>query len=157
VLLQNKENQMDTQTISVVRILRAAPERVYQAFTQAQAWASWLPPMGFVGQTHELDARVGGQYLMSFTHFASGNSHSFGGEYLELEPGKRIKYTAQFKDMGMDGVMTTTIDLIAVGCGTELRATQEGVPVFIPADACQLGWHESMIKLAQLVEPEIPM
>jgi len=146
---------MSTNTITLHRVLRAPPERVYRAFLDPAALAKWLPPHGFTGTVHELDAKVGGKYRMSFTNFGSGNSHSFGGEYLELVPGKRIVHTDRF-DAGLVGTMKVTIDIKKVLVGCEVNITQEGVPDEIPAEACYLGWGESLELLKLLVEPEIP-
>ena len=145
---------MATHTIRLHRVLRAPPERIYRAFLDAQAMAKWLPPHGFTGQVHEIDARVGGRYRMSFTHLASGHSHSFGGSYLELVPHERIRHTDRFDDPNLPGEMVTTVTLRAVFCGTELNVVQEGVPGVIPAEACYLGWQESLQLLALLVEAE---
>ncbi len=145
---------MSTHTIRLHRVLRAPPERIYRAFLDAQAMAKWLPPHGFTGQVHEIDARVGGRYRMSFTHLASGHSHSFGGSYLELVPHERIRHTDRFDDPNLPGEMVTTVTLRAVFCGTELNVVQEGVPGVIPAEACYLGWQESLQLLALLVEAE---
>lgn len=145
-----------TQTVRLHRVLRAPAERIYRAFTSADAMARWLPPYGFTGQVHEMEARIGGGYRMSFTHFASGHSHSFGGSYLELRPGQRLRYTARFDDPNLPGEMQTTVDLVAVSCGTEISIEQAGIPAVIPAEACYLGWQESLAQLARLVEPEIP-
>jgi uncharacterized protein YndB with AHSA1/START domain len=147
---------MPSNTISLHRVLRAPPERVYRAFLDPAAMAKWLPPHGFTGTVHELDAKVGGKYRMSFTNFGSGNSHSFGGEYLELVPGKRIVHTDRFDDPNLPGEMITTIALVKVSCGTELHVTQEGVPSAIPPEMCYLGWQESLQLLAMVVEPNIP-
>ena len=147
---------MSTNTITLHRVLRAPPERVYRAFLDPAALAKWLPPHGFTGTVHELDAKVGGKYRMSFTNFGSGNSHSFGGEYLELVPGKRIVHTDRFDDPNLPGEMITTIALVKVSCGTELHVTQEGVPSMIPPEMCYLGWQESLELLAKVVEPDIP-
>lgn len=143
-------------TIRLHRVLKAPPERVYRAFTDAAAMCKWLPPHGFTGTMHHMDPRVGGTWRMSFTNLSAGGSHSFGGEYLELEPGKKLRYTSRFDDPNLPGDMTTTIELTAVFCGTEMNVTQEGIPDVIPAQACYLGWQESLILLAQLVEPDIP-
>ena len=145
---------MTTGTVRLHRILRAPPERIYRAFLDAQAMAKWLPPHGFTGQVHEIDARVGGRYRMSFTHLASGHSHSFGGSYLQLVPHERIRHTDRFDDPTLPGEMVTTVTLRAVFCGTELNVVQEGVPGVIPAEACYLGWQESLQLLALLVEAE---
>jgi uncharacterized protein YndB with AHSA1/START domain len=146
----------DTNTIRLHRVLRASPERVYRAFLDPDATTKWLPPNGFTGKVHQLDAKVGGTYKMSFTNFTTRKSHSFGGTYLELKPHERIRYTDRFDDPNLPGEMQTTIALKQVFCGTELSITQEGVPAAIPAEACYLGWQESLILLAKLVEAEIP-
>jgi uncharacterized protein YndB with AHSA1/START domain len=146
----------NTSTIRLHRVLRATPERVYRAFTDANAMAKWLPPNGFTGQVHHLDAKVGGTYKMSFTNFTTGSSHSFGGEFLELKPNERIRYTDRFDDPNLPGEIQTTITLNKVSVGTELNILQEGVPGVIPAEACYLGWQESLTLLAKLVEAEIP-
>ena len=143
-------------TIRLHRVLRAPPERVYRAFLEPAAMVKWLPPFGFTGTVHEIDARVGGGHRMSFTNFGTGESHSFGGRYLELVPGERIRYTDRFDDTNLPGEMTCTIALRAVLCGTELTVVQEGVPDAVPAEMCHLGWQESLTQLAQLVEAEIP-
>jgi uncharacterized protein YndB with AHSA1/START domain len=143
-------------TIRLHRVLRATPERVYRAFIDADAMVKWLPPHGFTGKVHEMDARVGGTYKMSFTNFNTGTRHSFGGKYLELVPNERLRYTDAFDDPSLPGEMHTTIVFKKVSVGTELNVTQEGVPDVIPAEACYLGWQESLTLLAQLVEPEIP-
>ncbi|NZA26579.1 SRPBCC family protein [Luteimonas sp. SJ-92] len=143
-------------TIRLHRVLAAPPERVYRAFLEPAAMCKWLPPHGFTGTVHDMDARVGGRYRMSFTNFTTGNSHGFGGEYLELVPNERIRHTDRFDDPGLPGEMTVTVTLRAVACGTELDVVQEGVPDVIPADGCYLGWQQSLALLAQLVEPEIP-
>ena len=147
---------MAAQTIRLHRVLQATPERVYRAFLDAEAMTKWLPPNGFTGKVHHMDAKVGGTYKMSFTNFNTGTSHSFGGKYLELGPHERIRYTAGFDDPNLPGEMQTTVTLTKVSCGTELNIVQEGVPEVIPAEACYLGWQESLILLAKLVEPEIP-
>jgi len=147
---------MTTNTIQLHRVLRATPERVYRAFLDADAMAKWLPPNGFTGKVHHLDAKVGGNYKMSFTNFTTGKSHSFGGTYLELKPHECLRYTDKFDDQNLPGEMQTTITLKQVFCGTELSIRQEGVPAVIPAEACYLGWQESLILLAKLVEAEIP-
>ena len=145
-----------TNTIRLHRVLRATPERVYRAFLDADAMAKWLPPNGFTGKVHQLEAKVGGTYKMSFTNFTTGKSHSFGGKYLELVPNERLRYTDVFDDPNLPGEMITTITLKKVMCGTEVNAVQEGVPAVIPAEMCYLGWQESLAQLAKLVEPEIP-
>jgi uncharacterized protein YndB with AHSA1/START domain len=137
-------------------VLRAPPERIYRAFLDADAMAKWLPPHGFTGKVHELDVRAGGRYRMSFTNFSTGHAHSFGGEYLELVPGERIRHTDRFDDPNLPGEMRTTISLKKVSCGTELSVVQEGIPEVIPVEACYLGWQESLTLLAQLVEAEFP-
>ena len=145
-----------TNTIRLHRVLRTAPEKIYKAFLDPDAMAKWLPPNGFTGKVHEMDANVGGTHRMSFTNFTTGNGHSFGGKYLELTPHERIRYTDKFDDPNLQGEMQTTITLTKVSCGTELNVVQEGVPAVIPAEACYLGWQESLAQLAALVEPEIP-
>jgi uncharacterized protein YndB with AHSA1/START domain len=147
---------MATGTVQLHRVLRATPERIYKAFLTPDALVKWLPPFGFTGKVDHLDAQVGGTYRMSFTNFSTGNSHSFGGEYLELVPGERIVHTDTFDDPGLPGEMKTTITLAKVAVGTELRVVQEGIPEAIPTEACYLGWQESLVLLAQLVEAEIP-
>ena len=147
---------MTTNTIRLHRVLRAKPERVYRAFLDAGAMGKWLPPNGFTGKVHHMDAKVGGGYKMSFTNFTTGKSHSFGGKYLELVPNERIRYTDQFDDPNMPGLITVTISLREVSVGTELHVVQADVPGVIPAEACYLGWQESLILLAKLVEAEIP-
>jgi uncharacterized protein YndB with AHSA1/START domain len=142
-------------TIRLHRVLRAKPERVYRAFIDADAMAKWLPPHGFTGKVHQIDARVGGTYKMSFKNFNTGTSHSFGGNFLELVPGERLRYTDAFDDPDLPGEMQTTVVLKKVSVGTEVNITQEGVTDAIPAEACYLGWQESLTLLAQLVEPEI--
>ena len=143
-------------TIRLHRVLRAPPERVYRAFLDADAMVKWLPPNGFTGKVQHVDARPGGSYKMSFTNFTTGSSHSFGGQYVELVPHERIRYTDRFDDPNLPGAMNVTISLTKVSCGTELNVTQEGVPDIIPAEACYLGWQESLALLAKLVEAEIP-
>lgn len=142
-------------TIRLHRVLRATPERVYRAFLDSEAVVKWLPPNGFTGKVHHMDARVGGSYRMSFTNFTTGKSHSFGGEYLELVPHERIRHTDRFDDPNLPGLMHVTITLKKVSCGTEVSITQEGVPDIIPAEACYLGWQESLALLGKLVEAEI--
>jgi uncharacterized protein YndB with AHSA1/START domain len=143
-------------TVRFHRVLRAPAERVYKAFLDGEAMVKWLPPNGFTGKVHQMDARVGGSYKMSFTNFTTGKSHSFGGKYLELVPGERIRYTDSFDDPNLPGEMQVTVTLAKVSCGTELNVVQEGVPAVIPAEACYLGWQESLILLGKLVEAEIP-
>jgi uncharacterized protein YndB with AHSA1/START domain len=147
---------MSANIIRLHRVLRAMPEKVYRAFLDGDAMTKWLPPNGFTGKVHHMDAKVGGSYKMSFTNFSTGKSHSFGGEYLELAPHERIRYTDRFDDPNLPGEIQTTITLKKVSCGTELNIVQEGVPEVIPAEACYLGWQESLILLQKLVEPEIP-
>ena len=147
---------MSANTIRLHRVLRATPERVYRAFLDADAMIKWLPPNGFTGRVHFIDGKVGGTYKMSFTNFSTGKSHSFGGEYLELVPQERIRYTDRFDDPNLPGEMQTSVTLKKVSCGTELNIVQEGVPDVIPAEACYVGWQESLNLLAKLVEPEIP-
>ena len=146
----------NTHTIRLHRVLRSTPERVYRAFLDPDAMAKWLPPNGFTGKVHHLEAKVGGSYKMSFTNFTTGKSHSFGGEYLELKLHERIRHTDKFDDPNLLGEMVVTIDLKKVSVGTELSIVQEGVPRVIPAEACYLGWQESLTLLAKLVEVEIP-
>jgi uncharacterized protein YndB with AHSA1/START domain len=145
-----------THTIRLHRVLRAPAERVYRAFLDADAMVKWLPPNGFTARVHHMDVKVGGTFRMSFTNFSSGHSHAFGGEYLELTPHQRIRYTDRFDDPNLPGVMTVTVELKPVSCGTELNVTQEGVPEVIPAEACYLGWQESLTLLGKLIEAEIP-
>jgi len=142
-------------TIRLLRVLRAPPERIYRAFLDADAMAKWLPPHGFTGKVHEMDARVGGRHRMSFTNFTTRQTHSFGGEYLELVQSERIRYTDAFDDPNLPGGMQTTVSLRAVSVGTELSIVQEGIPDVIPLEACHLGWQESLALLAQLVEAEV--
>jgi len=146
---------MTDNTVRLHRVLRAKAERIYRAFLDADAMAKWLPPNGFTGKVHHLDARVGGTYKMSFTNFTTGRSHSFGGEYIELVPHERIRYTGKFDDPHLPGVMHTTVSLREVSCGTELYVVQEGIPDVIPLEACFLGWLESLTLLAKLAETEI--
>jgi uncharacterized protein YndB with AHSA1/START domain len=152
----NPTGPQDSNTIKLHRVIRTAPDRVYRAFLDADAMAKWLPPNGFTGRVHHLDAEVGGTYRMSFTNFTSGDSHSFGGTFLELVPGELLRYTDTFDDPNLPGEMTTTVTLKPVSVGTDLSIVQEGVPAVIPAEACYLGWQESLILLAKLVEAEIP-
>ena len=147
---------MTTNTIRLYRVLKTTPEKIYRAFLDADATAKWLPPYGFTCKVHQLEAKVGGTYKMSFSNFSTGHGHSFGGKYLELVPNERICHTDQFDDPNLPGEMKTTITLRQVSCGTELNIVQEGVPEMIPAEACHLGWQESLAQLAQLVEPDIP-
>ncbi len=142
-------------TVRFHRVLRASPEKVYRAFLDADAMAKWLPPNGFTGKVHHLDPQVGGTHRMSFTNFSTGNSHSFGGKYLELVPDQRLRYNDRFEDPNLPGEMQTTITLREVFCGVEVNIVQEGIPPQIPAEACYLGWQDSLRKLAKLVEPEI--
>lgn len=143
-------------TVRLHRVLTAAPDKIFRAFTEADAIASWLPPFGFLCTVHELDARVSSRHRMSFRNFTTGSSHSFGGAYLELIAGQRLVYTDAFDDPNLPGEMTVTVDLRAVSVGTEVHITQGGIPDVIPVDACYLGWQESLRKLAKLVEPNIP-
>ena len=145
-----------SNTVRFHRVLRAAPEKVYRAFVDADAMAKWLPPNGFTGKVHHMDAKVGGTYRMSFTNFTTGRSHAFGGEFLELVPHERIRYSDRFDDPNLPGKMQTTITLQKVSCGTELNIVQEGLPAVVPPEACCLGWQESLTLLAKLVEAEIP-
>lgn len=144
-----------SSTIRLHRVLRATPERIYRAFLDADAMAKWLPPNGFTGKVHHLDARVGGSYRMSFTNFSTGHSHVFGGAYLELVPHQTLRYSDKFDDPNLPGEMQTTVSLKPVSCGTELSIVQEGIPDVIPAETCYLGWQESLTLLAKLVEAEI--
>jgi uncharacterized protein YndB with AHSA1/START domain len=146
---------MSTHTIRLHRVLRTTPEKVYRAFLDPDAMNKWLPPFGFTGKVHHLDAKVGGTFRMSFTNFTTGQSHAFGGEYLELVPNEKLCYTDKFDDPNLPGVMQTTVTLKKVTCGTEMSVVQEGVPAMIPAEACYLGWQESLVQLAQVVEPDI--
>ncbi len=146
---------MATGTVRLHRVLKAPPERVYRAFLTADAMAKWLPPNGFTAKVHHLDARVGGSFRASFTNFTTGQELAFGGEYLELVPNEKLSYTDRFDDPNLPGVMTTTVSLVAVSCGTELAIVQEGIPEVIPVEACYLGWQESLVLLAKLVEAEI--
>ncbi|KPJ90252.1 MAG: polyketide cyclase [Gammaproteobacteria bacterium SG8_11] len=146
---------MSTNTIRLHRVLRAPAERIYRALLDAEAMSKWLPPNGFTGKVHHIDAQVGGTYKMSFTNFTTGQSHSFGGEYLELVPNELVRHTDQFDDPNLPGEMQTMVSLKTVSCGTELNIVQEGIPQAIPLEACYLGWQESLMLLAQLVEAEI--
>ncbi len=147
---------MSTGTVTFHRVLRCPPERVFKAFTTPGAMNRWLPPFGFIGEVHEMNAQVGGKWRMSFTNFGTGGTHSFGGEYTHFEPGKKLRYTSRFDDANLPGEMSTTVELKAVSCGTEMRIVQDGIPAVIPEEMCYLGWQESLVQLAQLVEPEIP-
>ena len=147
---------MATGTVHLHRVLRAKPERVYRAFIDAGALAKWLPPYGFICKVHQLDAKVGGTFKMSFESFSSGQGHSFGGEYRKLAPGEFIQYTDRFDDPGLAGELLVSVTLKAVSCGTDLSIEQSGIPEAIPLEMCYLGWQESLAQLAQLVEPEIP-
>ncbi|MCA9102439.1 MAG: SRPBCC family protein [Planctomycetales bacterium] len=145
-----------SNTVRLHRVIRAPAERVYRAFLEPGAKERWLPPFGFIGKVHEMDARVGGGYRMSFTNFGTGTSHSFAGKYIELTPNERIRYTDSFDDPNLPGEMSVTVTLRPVSCGTELEVVQEGIPDVIPTEACYLGWQESLLQLAHLVEPTIP-
>ena len=147
---------MVANTVTLHRVLRTKPEKIYRAFIDADAFARWLPPNGFTARIHHMDAEVGGTYKMAFTNFTTGRGHSFGGTYLELDPHDRIRYTSTFDDPNLPGEMRTTINLKMVSCGTELNIVQDGIPDMIPVEACYLGWQESLAFLAKLVEPEIP-
>lgn len=146
---------MSANTVQLHRVLRAPPEKVYRAFLEAPAMAKWLPPFGFTCTVEHMDARVGGTFRMAFSSFSTGLGHAFGGEYLELVPGELIRYTDRFDDPNLPGVMEVTVTLKPVLCGTELHVTQSGIPAMIPVEMCYLGWQESLVQLAQLVEPEI--
>ena len=147
---------MQSNTIRLHRVLRATPEKIYKGFLDPEAMAKWLPPYGFTGKVHQMDAKVGGTYKMSFTNFTKCNRHSYGGTYVELTPHERIRYTDKFDDPNLPGEMQTTVTLTTVSCGTDINIVQESVPGVIPAEACYLGWQESLAQLAKLVEPEIP-
>ncbi len=147
---------MEKQQVTLHRVLTASPEKVFRAFTDADAMASWLPPFGFVCKVHQMDFKIGGTYKMSFTNFTTGSSHSFGGEYLEIIPNQLLKYSDKFDNPGLPGEMTTTVQLAAVSCGTSVNITQTGIPEMIPVEMCYLGWQESLEKLKKLVEPNIP-
>ena len=147
---------MSDRTVRLHRVLRTPPAKLYRAFTEADALARWLPPYGFLCRVHELEARVGGRFRMSFLNFGSGHAHSFGGEYLELVPNERIRYTDRFDDPALPGEIQVSVTLQAVSCGTELRVEQSGIPEVIPLEMCYLGWQESLQQLAALVEPDIP-
>ncbi|PIQ87505.1 MAG: polyketide cyclase [Candidatus Omnitrophica bacterium CG11_big_fil_rev_8_21_14_0_20_45_26] len=152
----NTNTNTNTNTIRLHRVLRTTPDKVYRAFLDADAMAKWLPPHGFTGKVHHLEAKAGGTYKMSFTNFTTGKGHTFGGKYLELVPDARICHTDQFDDPNLPGEMKTTITLKPVSCGTEVNIVQEGVPGVIPPDGCYVGWQESLTLLAQLIEPNIP-
>lgn len=145
-----------TNSVTLHRVLKATPEKVYRAFTEANATSSWIPPYGFLCEVHQMDVRVGGSFKMSFTNFSTGNGHSFGGTYLEIKPNEFLKYSDRFDDPNLPGEMITSVWLRKVSCGTEVKIVQEGIPSVIPAEMCYLGWQESLEKLAKLVEPEIP-
>lgn len=147
---------MSDRTVKLHRVLKTTPEKVYRAFLEAGAIAKWLPPYGFTCEVHHMDARLGGTFRLSFHNFSTGNGHAFGGEYLELVPNERIRYTDKFDDPNLPGTMEVTITLKPVLCGTELTATQSGIPDVIPLEMCYLGWQESLTQLAALVEPDIP-
>ncbi len=147
---------MSTNTVRLHRVLRAPAERIYRAFLDADAMAKWLPPNGFTGRVHHMDAKVGGTYKMSFANFTSGHSHAFSGTYIELVPSERIRYTNRFDDPNLPGELQTTISLLRVSCGTELNVVQEGIPGAIPVESCYLGWQESLVLLGKLVEAEVP-
>ncbi len=147
---------MSTNKVQLHRVIAAPPQKVFRAFTEPDAMASWLPPYGFVAKVHSMDVKEGGSYKMSFINFTTGNGHSFGGTYLEIKPNELIKYTDKFDDPNLPGEMITTIQLKAVSCGTELIAIQEGIPSVIPTEMCYLGWQDSLDKLKKLVEPNIP-
>lgn len=147
---------MSTHTIRLHRVVRTTPEKVYRAFLDADAMSKWLPPHGFTAKVHHLEPKVGGTFKMSFTNFTTGKGHSFGGTYLELVPHERLRYTDKFDDPNLPGEIQVTVILKKVSCGTEVNIVQEGVPAVIPAEACYLGWQESLVQLAMLVEPDIP-
>ena len=147
---------MSNNSVSFHRVLKASPEKVYRAFTQANALASWLPPYGFLCTVHEMNVKVDGTYKMSFHNFSTGNGHSFGGKYLEIKPNEFLKYTDKFDDPNLPGEMITSVWLRKVSVGTEIKILQEGIPAAIPVEMCYLGWQESLEKLTKLVEPEIP-
>ena len=147
---------MSNNSVSLHRVLKASPEKVYRAFTQSNALASWIPPYGFLCTVHEMNVQVGGTYKMSFHNFSTGNGHSFGGKYVEIKPNEFLKYTDKFDDPNLPGEMITSVWLQKVSVGTEIKILQEGIPSVIPTEMCYLGWQESLEKLAKLVEPEIP-
>jgi uncharacterized protein YndB with AHSA1/START domain len=146
---------MPANAVRLHRVLRTNPERIYRAFLDADAMAKWLPPNGFTGKVHQMDAQVGGSWRMSFTNFTTRSSHAFGGKYLELVPHERIRYTSRFDDPNLPGEMQTSVSLVAVSCGTELNIVQEGIPEVIPPEACYLGWQQSLMLLAGLVEADV--
>jgi len=150
-----EESTMNDRTVRLHRVLRSRPEKVYRAFLEADAMSKWLPPYGFTCKVHHMDARVGGTFRMSFLNFSSGQSHSFGGEYIELRPGELVRYTDSFDDAGLPGLMQVTVTLKPVVCGTEISIAQSGIPEVIPLEMCYLGWQESLEQLAKLVEPDI--
>jgi uncharacterized protein YndB with AHSA1/START domain len=147
---------MSNNSISLHRVIKSSPEKIYRAFTEANALASWIPPYGFLCTVHEMDFRVGGTFKMSFHNFSTGNGHSFGGKYIDIKPNEFLKYTDQFDDPNLPGEMVTSVWLRKVICGTEIKIVQEGIPAVIPVEMCYLGWQESLEKLTKLVEPEIP-
>ena len=147
---------MSTKSVSLHKVLKATPEKVFRAFTDPNAMASWIPPYGYLCVVHQMDAQVGGSYKMSFINFSTGNGHSFGGKYLEIEPNQFLKYTDKFDDPNLPGEMLTSVWLTKVSCGTELKVVQEGIPSAIPTELCYLGWQDSLDKLTRLVEPVIP-
>jgi len=147
---------MSNNSVTLHRVLKASPEKIFRAFSDATAFSSWIPPYGFLCVTHQLDFKVGGNYKMTFTNFSTGNGHSFGGEFLEIKPGEFLKYTDKFDDPNLPGDMTTSVWFKKVSCGTDITITQEGIPSAIPVEMCYLGWQESLEKLKKLVEPEIP-
>ena len=147
---------MSSRSVRLHRVLRAPPEKVYRAFLEAEALAKWLPPYGFTCTVHQFEAKVGGGFRMSFRNFSTGNGHSFGGEYLELVPHQRIRYTDRFDDPNLPGTLQVSVVLTPVSCGTELAVVQDGIPELIPLEMCYLGWQESLLQLATLVEPDIP-
>lgn len=153
---QSKPGASATGTVRLHRVLAAKPEKVYRAFIDADAMAKWLPPNGFTGKVHHIDAKVGGAYKMSFTNFTTGNSHTFGGKYLELVPNERLRYTDSFEDPNLPGEIQVTVTLREVSVGTEVHIEQTGLPGAIPVEACYLGWQQSLVQLAMLVEPQIP-
>ena len=146
---------MSTNSVRLHRVLRTTPEKLYRAFLEPDAIAKWIPPYGFTCKVHQMEAKVGGSFKMSFTNFTTGHGHSFGGKYLELTPGQRLRYTDKFDDPNLPGEMMVTVDLKKVLCGTEITIVQEGIPAAIPTEMCYLGWQESLILLANLVEPDI--